>query len=73
MILDIGLPGMDGYEVAQRLRQEGEPDPPLLIAVSGYGQESDRQKARESGFAYHFIKPVDVDQFDRTLRESLAG
>jgi CheY-like chemotaxis protein len=58
-VLDIGLPVMDGYEVAQRLRQELGPSL-RLIAVTGYGQERDRRRSRELGFAHHFVKPVDV-------------
>jgi CheY-like chemotaxis protein/two-component sensor histidine kinase len=57
VLLDIGLPGMDGYQVAARLRQENEGS--ILIALSGYGQESDRERSREAGFHYHLVKPVE--------------
>jgi PAS domain S-box-containing protein len=57
-ILDIGLPVMDGYELAGRLRESGH-RPPRLIAVSGYGQEQDRVRSREAGFEKHLVKPVD--------------
>ncbi len=67
VLLDIGLPGMDGYEVARRLHSNGE-GRPVLVAVSGYGQESDRGHAREAGFAHHCVKPVGFD----TLQEVLA-
>ncbi|MBV8899664.1 MAG: PAS domain-containing protein [Verrucomicrobia bacterium] len=57
VLLDIGLPGMDGYQVATRLRQENEHS--ILIALSGYGQESDRNRSREAGFHHHLVKPVE--------------
>jgi signal transduction histidine kinase/DNA-binding response OmpR family regulator len=60
VFLDIGLPGMDGYEVARRIRAEIGRGP-MLIAVSGYGREEDRQLAFESGFDHHFVKPVRLD------------
>ncbi|MGZ3319184.1 MAG: ATP-binding protein, partial [Isosphaeraceae bacterium] len=59
-ILDIGLPVMDGYELAGRMRVELGKDVPRLIALTGYGQDSDRARAREAGFAEHLTKPVDV-------------
>jgi signal transduction histidine kinase len=59
-VLDIGLPVMDGYELAKRLRQEPGRDDLRLIAVTGYGQETDRRRAREAGFARHLVKPVDL-------------
>jgi CheY-like chemotaxis protein len=68
VLLDIGLPGMDGYEVARQLR--GEPDlrTALLIAQTGYGQDEDRRRSREAGFDHHLVKPVDPD----ALRALLA-
>ena len=59
-ILDIGLPVMDGYELAGRLRSELGEALPRLIALTGYGQESDRDRARKAGFAEHLTKPIDV-------------
>lgn len=56
-VLDIGLPVMDGYELARRLRAELEPTP-RLIALTGYGQQADKERAREAGFDRHFTKPV---------------
>jgi PAS domain S-box-containing protein len=61
-VLDIGLPVMDGYELAQRIRAQCGDDAPRLIALTGYGQESDRNRARSAGFAGHLTKPVDVDR-----------
>jgi CheY-like chemotaxis protein len=66
VLLDIGLPKMDGYEVARRLRQRPGLKQPLLIAVTGYGQEEDRRRSCEAGFDYHLVKPVDPDKL-RTL------
>jgi PAS domain S-box-containing protein len=60
VLLDIGLPGMDGYEVAARLRAE-ETDALVLVAISGYGQDEDRRRSREVGFDFHLVKPIDVD------------
>ncbi len=59
-ILDIGLPEIDGYELARRFRAEGFTEN-LIIALSGYAQENDRARAREAGFDHHFAKPVDLD------------
>lgn len=59
ILLDIGMPGMDGYEVARRLRAKRELDPIVLIALTGWGQEQDRQRSREAGFDLHMVKPVD--------------
>ena len=58
ILLDIGLPDMNGYEVARRLRQLPQTKNMWLIAMTGYGQDSDRQKSREAGFDYHLVKPV---------------
>jgi signal transduction histidine kinase/CheY-like chemotaxis protein len=58
-ILDIGLPVMDGYELAGRVRAQLGDDAPRLIALTGYGRESDRDRAREAGFSRHLTKPVD--------------
>ena len=60
ILLDIGLPGMDGYEVARRLRELPETKKTLLIALSGYGQAEDLRKSEESGFDHHLVKPADT-------------
>jgi len=59
ILCDIGLPGMDGYEVAQQLRAQPQFKQARLIALSGYGQHEDRRRAKEAGFDYHLTKPVD--------------
>ena len=60
-LVDIGLPGMDGYEVARRVRTLVAPGQTTLIALTGYGREEDRQRALAAGFDYHLTKPVEVD------------
>jgi CheY-like chemotaxis protein len=59
-LLDIGLPEMDGNELARRLRSDAVTAGIVLIAVTGYGQEQDRRDAFEAGFAHHLVKPVDM-------------
>ena len=62
VLLDIGLPGMDGYEVAVRLRRMEQTRNSCLIALTGYGQPADRARAREAGFDHHLTKPADPDE-----------
>ena len=68
VILDIGLPGIDGFEVARHLRQDRDLAGLTLIAVSGYGQESDRRRSHEAGFDQHLVKPVDPGVLLELLR-----
>ena len=67
VLLDIGLPGMDGYEVARRIRADAETKRAVLIAMTGYGQAEDRQRAHAAGFALHLVKPVEPDALRRAL------
>ena len=60
-LLDIGLPGMDGYALARELRNRPGGDQVLLVAITGYGQEADQLRAREAGFDRHLVKPVDPE------------
>ncbi|QDU97775.1 hybrid sensor histidine kinase/response regulator [Lignipirellula cremea] len=69
ILLDIGLPKMDGFTVARKIRENGDLERTLLVALTGYGQEEDRQKSKEAGFDVHLVKPVDV----ATLRELLQS
>jgi len=71
ILLDLGLPVMDGYEVAERLRSAGVFS--VLVAVTGYGQEADRARSEASGFAAHFVKPVDLEELKRCLPRLLVG
>jgi CheY-like chemotaxis protein len=61
VFLDIGLPAMDGYEVARRLREMPWGQQTTLVALTGYGQESDRVRAADAGFDRHMVKPVGID------------
>ena len=58
VLLDIGLPEMSGYEVAKRIRQEPTLQKVVLVAVTGYGREADRQTSLEAGFNHHLVKPA---------------
>jgi CheY-like chemotaxis protein len=70
VLLDIGLPGIDGHEVARRLREQlGDATPPL-IALTGYGQPADRDRAREAGFDAFLVKPVTMEQLTTVLERS---
>jgi len=59
VLLDIGLPGMSGYEVAAQIRAHPDHAKTLLVAVSGYGQDDHRQQSKRAGFDYHMVKPID--------------
>ena len=69
IFLDIGLPGMNGFDVAKTLRDEGFANE-VIVAVSGYGQPEDRQRSREAGFDDHLVKPVHQDALVTVLRQS---
>jgi two-component system CheB/CheR fusion protein len=68
-IIDVGLPGIDGFEVARRLRAEPRHSTMTLIAVTGYGQKADKQSTLEAGFDAHLVKPVKYDQLSELLVE----
>ena len=70
VLCDIGLPGCDGYEVAQRIRDEDLMPRVYLIAISGYGQESDKQRAYEAGFDAYLVKPVNLKELEEMLARS---
>jgi CheY-like chemotaxis protein/anti-sigma regulatory factor (Ser/Thr protein kinase) len=72
VLLDIGMPHMDGYELARRLRADPATSGAVLFALTGYGQQKDREAAASAGFARHFAKPVDLAQLVEALAESLA-
>ncbi len=67
VLLDIGLPGLTGYEVAERLRKMREMKGAVLVAMTGYGQEEDRLRAKQAGFDHHLVKPVDPAQLQELL------
>jgi CheY-like chemotaxis protein len=72
VLLDIGMPGMDGYEVAQRLRADFPEQETTIVALTGWGQEEDRRRAQAAGFDHHLIKPADLGAL-RKLLASLDG
>jgi len=67
ILLDIGLPDMDGYEVAQQLRQSPALEKTRLVALTGYGQEEHRQRSRDAGFEHHLVKPVEPEALQELL------
>ena len=69
VLLDIGMPDMDGYEVARAIRRRHTERRPVLVAFTGWGQEADRVRAHEAGFDHHLVKPTDL----RTLKAIIAG
>jgi PAS domain S-box-containing protein len=68
IVLDIGLPGVDGYELARRIKREPELASIRLVAHTGYGSPEDRKKAMDAGFDAHLVKPAELDQLDAALR-----
>jgi CheY-like chemotaxis protein len=74
ILLDIGLPGLNGYEAAQRIRAQRVDGRLLLVALTGWSQEEDRRRSREAGFDAHLVKPVAVDVIEALLtRLSVNG
>jgi CheY-like chemotaxis protein len=72
-VLDLGLPVMDGYELASRLRSERAAPGPRLIALTGYGQEKDLQRSKAAGFDEHLVKPIALDTLLDVLGRQLAS
>ena len=66
-VLDIGMPGMDGYELARRIRSQPWGKNMVLVALTGWGQEGDRRRSKDAGFDSHWVKPLDIDLFTRYL------
>jgi len=73
VLLDIGLPGMDGYEVARKLRAMPELKGAFLVAMTGYGSDADRARSKEAGFDQHLVKPADLDVLRGWLRGRTSG
>lgn len=67
VLLDIGLPGLDGFQIAERIRAQPRHRNVRLVAITGYGQDADRARTREAGFASHLVKPVDFTELKRVL------
>ena len=70
VLLDIGLPGMDGYEVAKRIRQQPVLRSVVLVALTGYGQEADMQTSLQVGFDHHLVKPISFKNVQQILQAS---
>jgi len=76
VLLDIGMPGMDGYEAARQIRQQPEFRDVMLIALTGWGQEEDRRRTTQAGFDHHLLKPADMGELQSLfmlLRSNEAG
>ncbi|MEO6018591.1 MAG: ATP-binding protein [Polaromonas sp.] len=73
VLLDIGMPGMNGYEVARAIRAQFADHPAVLVALTGWGQEEDRHRAREAGFSHHIVKPVEIEALQKLLLTLQVG
>src|SRR5437763_14531019 len=70
VLLDLGLPKMDGWQVAKQIREQNDGKPPFLIAMSGYGMQADRLRSQEAGIDLHLVKPVDPLELEDRLKPS---
>jgi CheY-like chemotaxis protein len=68
MLVDIGLPGMNGYDIARAIRSDGALRHIVLVALTGYGQSEDKAQALAAGFDYHLVKPVDLQALATSSR-----
>ena len=68
VVMDIGMPGMDGYDAARMMRQEPGAENMVLIALTGWGQSTDKNRASLAGFDHHLVKPVDYDTLIKCLQ-----
>ena len=73
VLLDIGMPQMSGYDVARALRADASASKSALVAVTGWGQEADKERAKDAGFTYHFVKPISEDALRMILTEVSAA
>jgi CheY-like chemotaxis protein len=73
VLLDIGLPGLNGYAVAKQLRETKTQHPQCLIAMTGYGTDEDRQRTEEAGFDHHIVKPIEPAELNALLAQSVAA
>jgi len=72
VLLDIGLPGMNGYEVARQLRKSAKLRSAILVALTGYGRDEDREQAREAGFDHHLMKPLEPEVLERIIESTIG-
>jgi CheY-like chemotaxis protein len=73
VLLDIGMPGVNGYEACRRIRAQAGAAAPKLVAVTGWGQPHDVQSARDAGFDHHLVKPVDMDALMQVVEACVAA
>ena len=73
ILLDIGLPDLNGFDTARRIREQPWGKNIVLVALTGWGQEEDRRKSKDAGFDHHMVKPVDHAALIRLLAESATG
>jgi CheY-like chemotaxis protein len=73
ILLDIGMPRLNGYEAARRIRERQQRKGLTLVALSGWDREEDRRRSEQAGFDAHLVKPVDVETLTKLLAESVAG
>ena len=73
VLLDIGLPGLNGYAVAKQLRENKQARPQCLIAMTGYGTDEDRQRTETAGFDHHIVKPIEPAELNALLARSVAA
>ena len=73
VLMDIGLPGMNGYDICRLMRQKPELKDTLFVAQTGWGQQEHRQMASDAGFHHHMVKPVDYDKLQTALEAFAAG
>lgn len=72
VFLDIGLPGMSGFDVARQIRSDPSLVGPVLVAITGWGSEDDKQRTKESGFDFHLTKPVENAALEEVIRRCIA-
>jgi CheY-like chemotaxis protein len=72
-VIDVGLPGLNGYEVARRFREEPGSDGVVLVALTGYGTPEAQERSRKSGFDHHLIKPVNSETLEEIMREAVSA
>ncbi|HLJ92918.1 MAG TPA: response regulator [Gemmataceae bacterium] len=70
VLLDIGMPGMDGYAVARRLNESPELKPEVLVAMTGWGQQEDRRRSLQAGFDHHLVKPAKPEELEQLFRRN---
>ena len=73
VLLDLGMPGLDGFEICRRLRASDSPHRPRIVALTGWGREEDRARTAAAGFDAHLVKPVDLATLARLLEEPASS